>query len=125
VGARLVVTGTVLVALAGLGALGGCSDDEPKKQPAAVEESASNGLPEGDEATYLKALGKLDATLVADPKTAVDNGYNLCLDITNGMTTSEQVGDAINLFQTDAKKGQRIVAIATTNLCKAPASPAS
>ncbi|MGK5685436.1 DUF732 domain-containing protein [Actinoplanes sp. URMC 104] len=122
-GARLVVTGAVLVALAGLGTLSGCSDDEAK-EPAKVSDTAPS-LPKGDEATYLKALRALDANLVADEKTAVDNGYNLCQDSANGMSTSEQVADAENLFQVDAKKGQRIVAIAASNLCKTPASAGS
>ncbi|MBL7259139.1 DUF732 domain-containing protein [Paractinoplanes lichenicola] len=123
-GARRVVTGTVLVALAGLGMLSACSgsDDEPKK--AAVEETAGS-LPKGDEATYLKALRALDAGLVADEQTAIDNGYNLCTDAKNGMTTGEQVSDAISMFQTDVTKGQRILAIAMTNLCKPPASAGS
>ncbi|MBM2620009.1 hypothetical protein JIG36_31300 [Actinoplanes sp. LDG1-06] len=123
-GARLVVTGTVLVALAGLGSLSACSDDETPKTPAAVEDTAGD-LPKGDEATYLKALRALDANLVADEKTAVDNGYNLCRDAVNGMTVAEQLNDAINLFQVDATKGQRILAIATTNLCQTPASAGS
>ncbi len=122
-GARLAVTGTVLVALAGLGSLSACSDDAAK-EPAAVSDTGGS-LPKGDEATYLKALGALDAALVADQKTAVDNGYNLCQDAANGMTTGDQVKDAVNLFQVDVKKGQRIVAIAMTNLCKTPASAGS
>ncbi|GAB2575379.1 hypothetical protein Aab01nite_14450 [Paractinoplanes abujensis] len=119
------MTGTVLVALAGLGSLSACSgsdDEAPKK--AAVEDTAGS-LPKGDEATYLKAMRALDAGLVADEKTAIDNGYNLCMDAKNGMTTADQINDAINLFQTDIKKAQRILAISTTNLCKAPPSAGS
>lgn len=123
-GARLVVTGTVLVALAGLGSLSACTGSDDKPKTAAVDDTGG-GLPKGDEATYLKAMRVLDAGLVADEKAALDNGYNLCLDARNGMSTSEQVNDAINLFQTDVKKAQRILSIATANLCEPPASSGS
>ncbi len=118
------MTGTV-VALAGLGSLSACSSDDDKPKPAAVEETVAGSLPKGDEATYLKALRALDANLVADEKTAIDNGYNLCTDVKNGMTSGEQVSDAVSMFQVDVKKGQRILAIAITNLCKTPPSAGS
>ncbi|WP_250035293.1 DUF732 domain-containing protein [Paractinoplanes maris] len=126
-GARLVGAGTVLVALAGLGTLSACTDDNDAKMvtPVVAEEQAAPSLPKGDEATYLEALGKLDAKLTADKQAALDNGYNLCTDFTNGMSTSETVTDAISLFAVDAKKGQRIVAITKTNLCKPSASKGS
>jgi hypothetical protein len=127
VGARLAVVGTVLVALTGLGTLSACSDDK-SDQAAFVEaekQAAEAGLPKGDEQTYLTALTAVDAKLTADKKAALDNGYNLCTDFTNGMTTSETVIDAIDMFQVDAKKGQKIVAIAKTNLCKPSASKGS
>ncbi|WP_250004092.1 hypothetical protein [Actinoplanes sp. M2I2] len=126
-GARLFVAGAV-VALAGLGTLSGCSadDDEPKiVTPVVAEQEAAPSLPKGDEETYLLALTSVDAKLTADKQAALDNGYNLCTDFTNGMTTSEAVTDAISLFAVDAKKGQRIVAITKTNLCKPSASKGS
>ncbi|MCY1139607.1 DUF732 domain-containing protein [Actinoplanes sp. Pm04-4] len=126
-GARLAVVGTVLVALTGLGTLSACSDDKSEKAAFvdAEKQAQQASLPKGDEETYLAALTKLDAKLTADKQAALDNGYNICTDFTNGMTTSETVIDAISLFSVDAKKGQKIVAIAKTNLCKPSASKGS
>ena len=127
-GARLAVVGTVLVALTGLGTLSACSDDDKSSKAAFVEaekQAAENSLPKGDEEKYLGALTSLDTKLTADKQAAIDNGYNLCVDFTNGMTTSETVIDAIDLFQVDAKTGQKVVAIAKTHLCGPSASKAS
>lgn len=113
---------TVLAAVGGLSALAGCSGDDDGKDkgaaPAGVSDTTTASLPKGDEATYLKAIRALDAKLVGDEKTALDNGYNLCQDKANGMTTSEMADDAISLFQTDVRKAQKIVAITQTNLCR-------
>ncbi|MBU2664357.1 DUF732 domain-containing protein [Actinoplanes bogorensis] len=131
-GARLAVAGTVLVAVFGLGSLSACSGGDDTKSDtsggnpsAAAVKDVAGSLPKGDEATFIKALRALDPALVKDEQTAIDNGYNLCQDAKNGMTVSEQVTDATNLFSTNAKNGQRIVAIATTNLCKPAASAGS
>ncbi|GID28495.1 hypothetical protein C8E87_6601 [Paractinoplanes brasiliensis] len=124
-GARLVVTGTVLVALAGLGSLSACTGSDDDAPKATAVDDTGKGVPKGDEATYLKALRAIDPALVADEKTAIDNGYNLCLDARNGMTTGEQVNDAISLFETDVKKAQRVLSIATANLCETPPSAGS
>ncbi|WP_127503405.1 hypothetical protein [Actinoplanes solisilvae] len=118
------------LALGCFGALAGCSagnsgGGEPGigtgDVAAVAGESPSAGPPVADEATYINALRNLDAGLVTDEKAALDNGYELCRGAEQGASTSDQVGGAIELFEVDGRTGQRIVAIATTNLCRAPA----
>ena len=117
--AGIVRTLGVVAAVAGTVALGGCSGgDDGADEATGVSDTTTTVLPKGDEATYLKAMRALDAKLVADEKTAVDSGYNLCQDRVNGMTIEAMVDDAAGLFQVDVRKAQKIVAIASTNLCK-------
>ncbi|MEV4347350.1 DUF732 domain-containing protein [Actinoplanes sp. NPDC049596] len=119
VGARHVMVAGVLLAL-----LAGCSDGDDKPGGAAAstgagqQQATADATPKGDEAGFLKGLRALDADLAADERTAVDSGYNLCLDVTNGMNSAEVVKDASNLYSTDVSKAQKIVAIARTSLCR-------
>jgi hypothetical protein len=125
---HVIVVGAALAALAGCG-----SADKPAAAPvpaaasaaasapvAAPAESVDPGSDPGTlDATsgYLAALGALDKKLVADTRTALDNGQAACVDIEERRTDAQQEKNIATRFAVDATQAKKILALTKVNLC--------
>jgi hypothetical protein len=127
---HVIVVGVALAALAGCG-----SADKPTAAPASVpgsepasapvaspaeSESVDPGTDPGTlDATsaYLTALGKVDKKLVADTRTALDRGQEVCVDIEERRTDAEQEKNVATRFAVDAAQARTILALTKANLC--------
>jgi hypothetical protein len=69
------------------------------------------------EAAYLEALRAIDPALAED-KSAVSSGENICLDVEQGKDGATQAKNAAARFEVDTATGAKIVAAARTTLCK-------
>jgi hypothetical protein len=120
---RIAVLAVTLAALTA-GSLAGCSGrTTPAAAPAAVvpatpEPSASFDAGTMDAtAAYLTALGRVDKKLVADTRTALDNGMEVCVDVDERRTDAEQEKNVATRFAVDAAQAKQIVALTKANLC--------
>ena len=102
----------IWVVAALLGALAGCGGGGEEAAPAP---SATGG---GQEAAYLAALKAIDPAL-ADKKSAVSDGKNICLDLEQGKDAATVAKNAAARFEVDAATGAAIVGATKASLCSA------
>lgn len=101
----------IWVVAALVGALAGCgSDEEAAPAPSATVDAA--------EVAYLKALKAIDPAL-AEKRSAVSDGENICLDLKQGKTSAQVAKNAAARFEVDAAAGVQIVAATKASLCSA------
>lgn len=91
-----------------IGALLVGGDDEPAAAPSPTAASTQ---------AYLDALKRIDPAL-ADRKSAVDDGENICLDIEQGKEATTLAKNAASRYDTDHKTGEAIVKAARDHLCQ-------
>jgi hypothetical protein len=129
---HVIVVGVALAALAGCGgadkpaaAPASAPGSEPASAPvASPAESESESVDPGTDpgtldatSAYLTALGKVDKKLVADTRTALDRGQEVCVDIEERRTDAEQEKNVATRFAVDAAQARTILALTKANLC--------
>ena len=114
----------VLVAVALVAGLAGCSEEEAEKAAAPVKtavgeatEGAKEAGQEAREAGFLTALAAIDKSLAEQKDEALRAGRDICQDVKQGKDEETVVKNAAAHFEVDSSKAEKIVTVTKTALC--------
>ena len=111
------IAGALLGVVSALTGCGGTQEAAPAPT-LAVTTAGKAYIKAGGETAYVKALRGIDEKLVAGRTTAaVDDGENICLDLSMGETAAVVEKRTVARFDTDTATAKKVVAVTKKTLC--------